>query len=451
MPESTFRSARTAILKKSATGDTMTVDSKPVHRPVLDYLSESEVKNIVIDEEFRTNIPPLSLDELQQLEANLVADGCRDPLVVWYPDQPESFKCYADQVGKDKHKECDVGPGDGVWTCKTCDYGVAPYEPTLIDGHNRFEICRRLGIEFEAVLMEFADRDEVMLWQIDNQLGKRNLTAFARTELELKKEPILKKKAEERQAHGKTGPGRTLLPNLAKASPVHTRDEIAKSAGVASETVRKVKKLVEDAPEEVKQQLRKGEKSIDAAFREVTGKPKKKIPPATSNGQSRVNGHVVPDPPDVAKARAEGKIAPGVVPDVDEPGESTSVDDVREEIEEHKAKSETDLSDADWLAKLPLHTQLTGSQLKTFEEDALSFRELESARKTYKHHADRVLKPRRRRGAFMARVRSFLSINEPKKWVKCPSVHDGGCGGVGQIGMVGQCPKCQGRGYRING
>lgn len=41
--------------------------------------------NILIDEEFKALIPPLSQEERTQLEANLLADGCRDPLVVWVP------------------------------------------------------------------------------------------------------------------------------------------------------------------------------------------------------------------------------------------------------------------------------------------------------------------------------------------------------------------------------
>lgn len=37
-----------------------------------------------IDTEFRSFIPPLSAAEFVQLEANIVADGCRDPLVAWH-------------------------------------------------------------------------------------------------------------------------------------------------------------------------------------------------------------------------------------------------------------------------------------------------------------------------------------------------------------------------------
>jgi len=36
-----------------------------------------------IDAEFASLIPPLSADEYMQLEANLIVEGCRDPLVVW--------------------------------------------------------------------------------------------------------------------------------------------------------------------------------------------------------------------------------------------------------------------------------------------------------------------------------------------------------------------------------
>lgn len=82
---------------------------------------------IQIDPEFQALIPPLSAEEKQQLEANIVEDGCRDPLVVW---------------------------GE-----------------ILIDGHNRYEICTRMGIEFETVVKEFADRDEATEWIIITSLA----------------------------------------------------------------------------------------------------------------------------------------------------------------------------------------------------------------------------------------------------------------------------------------
>lgn len=87
---------------------------------------------IKIDEEFKSLIPPLSTEERQQLEANLLRDGCRDPLVVW--------------------------------------------NGTLIDGHNRHEICTRHGIVYEVEEMQFDSREDAMDWMDRNQLGRRNLT-----------------------------------------------------------------------------------------------------------------------------------------------------------------------------------------------------------------------------------------------------------------------------------
>ena len=85
-----------------------------------------------INPTFHALIPPLAAEELAQLEANILADGCRDPLVTW--------------------------------------------NGTLIDGHNRYAICQKHGIEFKTVAMEFHSETHVVLWIRTNQLGRRNLT-----------------------------------------------------------------------------------------------------------------------------------------------------------------------------------------------------------------------------------------------------------------------------------
>lgn len=129
--------------------------------------------NILIDEEFKALIPPLSQEERTQLEANLLADGCRDPLVVWVQPAPEpgTHKCYAHDESK-----CDLVPEDDVWHCRHCEHNPAQQEYVLIDGHNRYEICTRLGIEYDVEDMLFDSRDAVMDWMDANQLGRRNIT-----------------------------------------------------------------------------------------------------------------------------------------------------------------------------------------------------------------------------------------------------------------------------------
>ena len=94
--------------------------------------------DIVIDAEFAALIPPLSAEERQQLEENVVEHGgARDLLVVW-----------------------------------VCDGTL-----TLLDGHNRYEICTRLGLPFDVHEMRFSSRDEAEDWIDKNQLGRRNLDA----------------------------------------------------------------------------------------------------------------------------------------------------------------------------------------------------------------------------------------------------------------------------------
>lgn len=95
-------------------------------------------EDIKIDAEFAALIPPLSAEERQQLEENIVEHGgARDPLVAW----------------------------------------ASKGTLTLLDGHNRYEICTRLGLPFDVHELRFKSRDEAEDWIDRNQLGRRNLDA----------------------------------------------------------------------------------------------------------------------------------------------------------------------------------------------------------------------------------------------------------------------------------
>jgi site-specific DNA-methyltransferase (adenine-specific) len=142
--------------------------------------------NITIDPEFKALIPPLAPEELAQLEANIIKDGCRDPLVVWR-DWSHNEK----QKGACQNLDCsqfalmteDVGIDEkGSILCGYCgslDMALPHHNLILIDGHNRHAICTKHGIEFDTVEMEFADRESVMDWMDANQLGRRNLSPDA--------------------------------------------------------------------------------------------------------------------------------------------------------------------------------------------------------------------------------------------------------------------------------
>ena len=191
---------------------------------------------ITIDPEFKALIPPLAPDELAQLEANIIRDGCRDPLVVWQ-NTPETAWC------KDCEKEQPCSLGDGNIECDVCQYGVAPWpESILIDGHNRYEICTRHGIDFLSIVMEFSDRESVMDWMDSNQLGRRNLSPDA-FKLALGRRYNRSKKA----AHfteGNNAASKTLDQN--DTPFVSTAAKLGAQHGVSEATVKRAGKFADE-------------------------------------------------------------------------------------------------------------------------------------------------------------------------------------------------------------
>jgi hypothetical protein len=181
--------------------------------------------SLKIDNEFKNLIPPLTKEEYQQLENNLVKEGCIDALVIW--------------------------------------------NGTLVDGHNRYEICTRHKIRFDTKEHQFANRDEVKEWIIRHQFGRRNLSPYQRSELALQLKPLIQAKAKENQKeHGGTAPGKTLSQNSDKVlkPKIDTTKEIAQIAGVSHDTIFKVEQIQKNATEDVKQKVKSGEMSIRQGY-----------------------------------------------------------------------------------------------------------------------------------------------------------------------------------------
>ena len=189
-------------------------------------MPEKKLYDLAVDPEFRDLIPPLNEEELKLLEESLVADGCESPLIVW----------------------------NGM----------------IIDGHNRYAICRKHDIPFSIQEKDFSSRDEAMLWMLRNQLGRRNLNNYQRVELVLKFEPLVKNAAEQRMMAGKAA---NPVPTLAQGQTKgRTRDHLSEAAGVSHGTFAKAKKLVQSADEETKRELRAGKVTVNHAYTELLEK-----------------------------------------------------------------------------------------------------------------------------------------------------------------------------------
>ena len=183
-------------------------------------MTEKKVYDLTVDPEFRDLIPPLNEEELKLLEASIVADGCESPLIVW----------------------------NGV----------------IVDGHNRYAICRKHEIPFAIQEKNFSSRDDAMLWML------RNLNSYQRVELVLKFEPLVKNAAEQRMMAGKAA---NPVPTLAQGQTKgRTRDHLSEAAGVSHGTFAKAKKLVLSADEETKRELRAGKVTVNRAYTDLLKK-----------------------------------------------------------------------------------------------------------------------------------------------------------------------------------
>ena len=221
---------------------------------------------LLIDKEFENLIPPLSEDEYKQLEQNL-NDG-------WESER-----------GK-----------------------IILWNNTIIDGHNRYNICTKNNIKFETHTKEFENKDDVLLWIIDNQRGRRNIPDFARIKLELRKAEILRPKAKEQQGtrtdlfqiseksvipqkqqqelvnkppsvdEEKLELAEPIINPITKVKPINITKEVAKVTKKSADTVSKVKFITDNADEETQKKLMKGDKelSINKVYRDLKKADKRK-------------------------------------------------------------------------------------------------------------------------------------------------------------------------------
>ncbi len=168
--------------------------------------------DIVVNEELKAYIDPLTEDEYQALERSILAEGCRDALVLW---------------------------GN-----------------VLVDGHNRHAICTRHGLPFQTVqATRFRSMEDVHLWMIDQHLGRRSLSDFQRGVLALRKREIT--------AHRRAEAPAATAP--APAEALDTREALARIARLSSSQVLQIEKIQKQAAPEVVAAVKAGTISLNAA------------------------------------------------------------------------------------------------------------------------------------------------------------------------------------------
>lgn len=99
-----------------------------------------DIKDLTVDKEFEDLLPSLSQEDYNMLEQSLLKNGFEQKfgrIKVWFPKRNDGKGC-------------------------------------IVDGHNRFKICKEHGIklrkeDFEQV--KFDSRDDVKKWIFENQLA----------------------------------------------------------------------------------------------------------------------------------------------------------------------------------------------------------------------------------------------------------------------------------------
>lgn len=220
-----------------------------------------------IDPELQKIMPELSEEEYKELEESLLTDGYKGaPIIVW------------------KKK------------------GI------IVDGHNRYSICQKHNIPFEVKELEFDDQDDVVMWMLRAQLGRRNLEPLQRMHIVEKFRPLYQKKAKENQirAGKEYGNGGTKvtanLPqplNEGKKERNPTVDkQLSEIAGVSERTYRMGRQLLDSGNKELIEAVNSKKKTISGAYKELKGEQKgsnekvtANLPQAVDNQTKEFEGH----------------------------------------------------------------------------------------------------------------------------------------------------------------
>lgn len=162
---------------------------------------------------FKNLIPPLSPEELGQLEANILENGCRDTIKHWR--------------------------------------GI------IVDGHNRYAICQKHNLPYRIEKLPFGSKINAAIWIIENQLGRRNLTKATSIRLALEKATLEKERAK------KTG------------QPFHLRKYASKLSGTSERLVQQYIRIVQHGDHDLLSQLERGELKIGTVYNGLRGGKKR--------------------------------------------------------------------------------------------------------------------------------------------------------------------------------
>lgn len=200
-------------------------------------------EDLIIDEELENLLPKLDEEKYDLLKEDIVKNGCINPIIVW--------------------------------------------EGTIVDGHHRYKICKENNIGFKTKKMNFANKEEAMIWAWTTQKARRNVDDGTLFKIAEKFRPYYEKKAKEQQ---RLSQGRGIKKGFIECEnlncndiecqkekeeikPINTTKELAEMAGTSQSTMNKVIQVQKHAPEPIKKAVENNVISINKGY-ELTKKVK---------------------------------------------------------------------------------------------------------------------------------------------------------------------------------
>ena len=210
-----------------------------------------ELPTLRVDDDFKELITPLSDNEINKLIDSILENGCMEPIKTW--------------------------------------------NGAIIDGHNRYLICHEYNIPFAVQELNFASKEQAMIWMVNNQLARRNLTTYNRALLGIKIAELQKSQAAEnslknlKNLQGLCDKESSNHAGLSECQNSDTRDKeifeyigrvdeyAAKFVGVSRDTIHKVRFVEQNASNKVRFELLNREISINKAYTETVKFVKKNM------------------------------------------------------------------------------------------------------------------------------------------------------------------------------
>ena len=187
------------------------------------YRSTEKMPEVI--SEFRDLLPPFSQEQQEALKKDILQNGCYAPLIV---DQ----------------------------------------ELRIVDGHNRYTICKEHEISYTMLVFEFESPLEAKQWALDTQKGWRNLDNWELGKIALKLKPELEARAKVNlslagQSYHPTEPS---VNSQKVVAPINTVQEMADSVGLGQQTMHRIAQIDKNAPPSIKEALDNKELSVNQGY-----------------------------------------------------------------------------------------------------------------------------------------------------------------------------------------